>query len=55
MEKTIQSWRRCLVFFHHLITLFTRERNSGENVSPICLVVFKLITNSDIIRTYAKS
>src|SRR4030095_16243508 len=37
-----------------LITLSARARNSGESVSPICLAVFKLITNSDIIRTYAK-
>ena len=43
-----------MVFCRHLITLFGRARNSGENVSPICLAVFKLITNSDIIRTYAK-
>ena len=31
MENSVQSWHRGLVFCHHLITLFARERNSGEN------------------------
>jgi hypothetical protein len=38
-----------LVFFDHLITLFARERNSGESVSPICFAAFKLITNSNFV------
>ena len=49
MEKSVQSWHRRLVFCHHLITLFARERNSGESVRPICFAAFKLITNSNFV------
>ena len=49
MENSVQSWQRSLVFFHHLITLFARERNSGESVRPICFAAFKLITNSNFV------
>ena len=31
-----------LVFCHHLITLFARERNSGEIVNPICFRRFQI-------------
>ena len=48
-ENSVQSWQPSLVFFHHLITLFARERNSGESVSPICFAAFKLITNSNLV------
>ena len=49
LENSVQSWHRSLVFCHHLITLFARERNSGESVSPICFAAFKLITNSNFV------
>src|SRR4030095_2324328 len=49
MENSVQSWHRRLVFFHHLITLFARERNSGASVRPICFAAFKLITNSNCV------
>jgi hypothetical protein len=35
-EKSVQSWQRSLVLFHHLITLFARANTSGGIVSPIC-------------------
>jgi hypothetical protein len=37
-KKSVQSWHRRFVFFDHLITLFAREINSGESVSPICFL-----------------
>ncbi len=33
----------------HLITLFARERNSGEIVSPICFAALRLMTNSNFV------
>jgi hypothetical protein len=33
----------------YLMTLFARERNSGESVSPICFAAFKLMTNSNLV------
>ena len=33
----------------YLMTLFARERNSGESVSPICFAAFKLMTNSNFV------
>ena len=49
LENSVQSWHRCVVFCPHLMTLFARERNSGESVSPICFAAFKLITNSNFV------
>ena len=49
MEKTVQSWHRRLVFFHHLISLFALASTSGGIVTPICFAVFILITNSNLI------
>ena len=48
-ENSVQSWHRCLVFCHHLITLFARARTSGGIVKPICFAVLRLITNSDFV------
>ena len=31
------------------MTLFARERNSGESVRPICFAAFKLMTNSNFV------
>src|SRR5262245_37565221 len=49
MEKSVQSWHRCLVFCHHLITLFARARKSGESVSPICFAALRFMMNSNFI------
>src|SRR5262245_16111510 len=48
-EKSIQSWHRSLVVFHHLINLVARASTSGGIVRPICFAVFKLITNSNFV------
>ena len=49
MEKSIQSWHRCLVFCHHLITLFARANTSAGIISPICFAALRLMTNSKFI------
>ena len=49
MEKSIQSWHRCLVFCHYLISLFARASTSGGIVRPICFAVFRLMTNSNFV------
>jgi hypothetical protein len=45
----IQSWHRCLVFCHHLISLFARASTFGGIVTPICFAVFRLITSSKFV------
>jgi hypothetical protein len=49
MENSVQSWHRCLVFFHHLINLVARASTSGGIVRPICLAVLRLITSSNFV------
>src|SRR5262249_39141908 len=48
-EKSVQSWHRCLVFCHHLITLSALAKTLGGIMRPICLAAFRLIMNSNFI------
>ena len=49
MEKSVQSWHRCLVFCHHLINLFARASTSGGIVRPICFAALRLIMSSNFV------
>ena len=49
MEKSVQSWHRRVVFFHHLISRFARASTSGGISMPICFAVFRLITSSNFV------
>ena len=49
LENSVQSWHRCLVFCHHLITLSALTSTFGGIVRPICLAVLRLITSSNFV------
>ena len=48
-EKSVQSWHRCVVFCHHLITSLARASTSGGIVRPICFAAFRLMMNSNFV------
>src|SRR5262249_30633720 len=47
--KSVQSWHRCLIFCHHLITLSARYSIDCGMLRPICLAVLRLITSSNFV------
>jgi hypothetical protein len=64
LEKSVQSWHRRLVFFHHLSTLSTLASTFGGIVTPIYFAAFRLIiilvgcsltaTSQSVIRMLSK-
>ena len=48
-ENSIQSWHRCLVLCHHLISLLARASTSGGIARPICFAVLRFITSSNFV------